>query len=170
MANSSHLGIPNCKKSKRLHTRNNLAQSWINFIQWFLRYHHFPVYTSFSNGPWQPSWIVNLHEYEIVPFKKSKQFHTRNILAQSWTNFIQRFLRYCQFCVCAIFSNSPWWPSWIVNLHKYQMVPFRDHCDQIWPKYVHVFLRYWHLSEIGLVTLSRSLWPNSTVDFFFLFL
>ena len=33
--------------------------------------------------------------------------------------------------VYAIFSNSPWRPSWIVNLHKYEIVPLRDHCDQI---------------------------------------
>ena len=47
------------------------------------------------------------------------------------TNQIQWFLRYCHFCVCALFSNGPWRPSWIVNLHKYEMVPFRDHCDPI---------------------------------------
>ena len=35
------------------------------------------------------------------------------------------------YCVYAIFSNSPWRPSWIVNLHKYEIVPFRDHCDHI---------------------------------------
>ena len=35
------------------------------------------------------------------------------------------------FSLYAIFSNSPWRPSWIVNLHKYEIVPFRDHCDQI---------------------------------------
>ena len=50
-----------------------------------------------------------------------------------------------------VFSNSPWRPSWIVNLHIYEIVPFRDHCDQIWTKYIHVFSRYWHLSKIGLV-------------------
>ena len=40
-------------------------------------------------------------------------------------------LKICHFCVYAIFSNSQWRPSWIVNLHKYEIVPFRDHCDQI---------------------------------------
>ena len=54
-------------------------------------------------------------------------------------------------CLC-YFYNSPWRPSWIVNLHKHEVVPFRDHCDQIWTKYIHVFSRYWHLSKIGLVT------------------
>ena len=41
------------------------------------------------------------------------------------------FLRYCHFRVYAIFSNSPWQSSWIVNLHKYEIVLFRDLCDQI---------------------------------------
>ena len=57
------------------------------------------VYTIFSNGPCRPSWIVNLHTLEIVPFKKSKRLHTRNILAQSWISFNQWFLRYCHFRV-----------------------------------------------------------------------
>ena len=30
-ADYGHRGMKNCKKSKRLHTRNILAQSWINF-------------------------------------------------------------------------------------------------------------------------------------------
>ena len=29
----------------------------------------FRVYAIFSNGPWRPSWIVNLHKFEIVPLK-----------------------------------------------------------------------------------------------------
>ena len=160
MANGGHLGMPNHIKSKWLHTRNILAQSWINFNQWFSRYCHFCVNAIFSNRPWGPSWIVNLHKFEIVPLKKSKQLHTRNILAQSWINFNQYFLRYCHFHVYAIFSNGPWCPSLIVNLHKYEMVPFRDHCDQIWSNYIHVFLRYWHLSKIGLVSAIpvKSIW------------
>ena len=139
------------QKSIRHHTRNILAKSWINFNQWFLIYRHLCVYAIFNNGPWWPSWIVNLHKFKIVSYKQSKRLYTGNILAQGWINFIQWFLRYCYFRVCSILSNSPWWPSWIVSLHKYEMVPFRDHCDQIWPKYSHVFLRYWHLSETGLV-------------------
>ena len=139
------------KKSKRLHTRNILAQSWINFNKWLLRYRHCNSYATFSNGPWWPTWLVNLHKFEIVPFKKSKRLHTENILAQSWMNFNQWFLRYCHFLVHAIFSNGPWRPSWIVNLHKYEMVLFRDHCGRILPKYMQVFLRYWHLSKTGLV-------------------
>ena len=67
-SNSSHLGIPNCKKIQWIHTRNILAQRWINFNQWVLRYCHFRVYNIFCNSPWRPSWIVNLHKYEIVPF------------------------------------------------------------------------------------------------------
>ena len=115
---------------------------WINCNQWFLRYCHIRIYAIFSNSPWWPSWIVNLNKFEIIPFKKSKQLHTRNILAQCWITLNQWFLRYCHFRVYAIFSNGPWGPSWIVNLYKYEMVPFRDHCDRIWPKYIHIFLRY----------------------------
>ena len=68
-SNSSHLGIPNCKKIQRIHTTNILAQRRINFNQWVLRYCHFRVYAIFSNSPWRPSWIVNLHKYEIVSFR-----------------------------------------------------------------------------------------------------
>ena len=58
-ANGGNLGMPNCKKSKRLHRRNILARSWINTNQWFLSYRHFHcLYAIFSNGPWRPSWIV----------------------------------------------------------------------------------------------------------------
>ena len=81
-SNSSHLGIPNCNKIQQIHTRKILAQRRINFNQWVLRN--------------------------------------------------------CHFCVYAIFSNSPWWPSWIVNLHKYEIVRFRDHCDQIWTKCINI--------------------------------
>ena len=84
------------------------------FIQetfWFLRYRHFCVYASFSNGPRRPSWIVNLHKFEIVPFKKSKRLYTRNILAQNWIHFVLWFWRYCHFRVCAVFSTGPWRPS-----------------------------------------------------------
>ena len=130
-ANGGHLGMQNCIKSKRLHTRNILAQSWTNFNQWFLKYRHFRVYAIFSNGPRRPSWIVSLHKFEIVSFKKIKTAHSRNILTQIWINFNHWFLSYCHFCVHAILSNGPWRPSWIVNLHKCEMVPFRDHCDQI---------------------------------------
>ena len=53
--------------------------------------------------------------------KKSKWLHARNILAQNWINFNQG-LRYCHFHVYTIFSNSPWWLSWIVHLHKFEQV------------------------------------------------
>ena len=66
-ANGGHLGMLNCKKSKRLHRKNILARSWINTNQWFLSYRHFHcLYANFSNGLWRPSWIVNLHKYEMV--------------------------------------------------------------------------------------------------------
>ena len=111
-SNSSHLGIPNCKKIQRIHTRNILAQRWINFKQWVLRY--------------------------------------------------------CRFRVYAIFTNSPWRSSWLVNLHKYEIVPFRDRCDQIWTKYIHVFSRYWHLSKIGLVN-TKQVTVTLLCCFFFFF-
>ena len=50
-ANGGHLVIPSCKKSKPLHTRNILAQSWINFNQWFMRYHHFRVFLFLVTAP-----------------------------------------------------------------------------------------------------------------------
>ena len=62
---------------------------------------------------------------------KIQQIHTRNILAQRRINFNQWVLKYYHFRVYAIFNNSPWQPSWIVNLHKYEIFPFRDHCGQI---------------------------------------
>ena len=91
------------------------------------------LYAIFSNGPCLPSWIVNLHKFEIhvVPFKKIKIASCKKHLAQSWINFNQWFLRYCHFLVYAISSNSHWWRSWIVNFHKYETVPFWDHCDRI---------------------------------------
>ena len=48
--------------------------------------------------------------------EKLKLFHAIIILAESWINFNQRFLKYCHFHVCAIFSNGPWHPLWIVQL------------------------------------------------------
>ena len=88
-SNSSHLGIPNCKKIQRIHTRNILAQRRSNVNQWVLRYCHFCVYAIFSNRPWRPSWIVNLHTYEIVPFRDHCEMHSHflEILAfgQNWT-------------------------------------------------------------------------------------
>ena len=60
--------------SKQLHTRNIMSQNWINFNQWFLRYRRFCVYAIFSNGPSHPSWIVNLHRFEIVPLKNQNGF------------------------------------------------------------------------------------------------
>ena len=51
----SHLAKAGAQKLKWLPIRNILAQSWINFNQWFLRDFHFCVYANFSNGPWQPS-------------------------------------------------------------------------------------------------------------------
>ena len=72
-ANGSHLGIPNCKKNI---TASYKKHSGTKLDQWVLRYCHFSVYAIF-------------------------------------------------------FGNSPWWPPWMVNLHKYEIGPFRDHCDQI---------------------------------------
>ena len=65
-SNSSHLGIPNCKKIQRIHTRK-----MDQFQPMGLKILSFRVYAIFSNSPWRPSWIVNLHlhKYEIVPFR-----------------------------------------------------------------------------------------------------
>ena len=69
-AYGGHLGVPNCKKSKRLHRRNILARRWMNTNQWFLSYRHFHcLHAIFSNGPWRPSWIVYLHKYEMVSLR-----------------------------------------------------------------------------------------------------
>ena len=103
--------MPNCKKSEQLHTRNSLAQSWINFNQWLLRNCHFRVYAIFSNGPWWPSWIVNLHKFEIVPFKILK---TTSCKKQSGTKLYQfqpTVLEVLSFLCYAIFSNGSCWPS-----------------------------------------------------------
>ena len=118
-------------ESKWLHTRNILAKSWINFKQWFPNYCHFRVYANFSNSPCWPSWIVNLHKFETVPFKNQNGFIQETFWHKVATIFNQWYLRYCPFRVHAFFSNDPWQPSWIVNLHKYEMVPFRAHCNQI---------------------------------------
>ena len=88
--------------SYKKHSGTKLNQ----FQPMFLRYRHFHAYAIISNGPWQPSWIVNLHKFEIVQLKKSKRLHTKNILAQSWINFIQCFLRYCHFHVFAFFLGT----------------------------------------------------------------
>ena len=91
------------------------------------------VYAFFSTSPWWPSWTVNLHKFEIVPWRKSKRLHKRNILVQRWITFIQWFLRYCHFRVCAIFSYSPWQPSWIViciNIKWFHSVTIVIESDQ----------------------------------------
>ena len=136
------------KQSKRLQTRNILAQSWINFNQWFLRYHNFRVYAFFEvtalaailTGIFLFNFettqcknyfdtnLVKIHQavieifsfsYSVLFFvmangghlgmpncKKSKQLHTRNILALNWINFNQWFLKYRHFRVYAVFSNG----------------------------------------------------------------
>ena len=114
-------------------------------------------------------FLVTAAILESQTAKKIQQIHTRNILVQRRINFNQWFLRYCHFRVYAIFSNSPWRPSWILNLHKYEIVPFRDHCDQIWTKYIHVFLRYGRLSKIGLVKHKVGHCDLTLLCFFFLF-
>ena len=107
-ANGGHLGMQYCKKkSKRIiqeifwHKVGSLSTngSWDIVIFMFICY-----------GPWRPSWIVNLHKFKIVPFKKSKRLQTRNIMAQSWILFI----------FCAIFNNDKWRPHWSAKLQKNQ--------------------------------------------------
>ena len=55
------------------------------------------------NGKWRPSWNAKMQKKK----KKKKRLHIWNIMEQSWINFNQWFLRYCHFCVYAIFSNGP---------------------------------------------------------------
>ena len=94
------------KTSKRLHTRNILAQSWINFNLWFFRYRYFRVYAIFGNGPLRPSWTVNLHKSEIVPLGKSKRlykyketfWHKDGSISSSGS---------CHFRVCVILVTAP---------------------------------------------------------------
>ena len=71
-ADNPHPGLQHCKKSKWLHTRNILAQSWINFNQGFFRYCCFQVYAIFRTSPWQP--------FRIAPLHKLKQFYSETIV------------------------------------------------------------------------------------------
>ena len=113
--------------------------------------------------------LVKIHYavMEILSFSCSAPFCTAAILksqtAKNTTDSYKKHsgtktdqfqpigLKILSFSCLCYFSNSPWRPSWIVNLNKYEIVPFRDHCDQISTKYIHVFSKYWHLSKIGLV-------------------
>ena len=79
--------------------------------------------------------------------KKIKTASNKKHSDTKLNQFQARVLRYCHFRVYAIFSNGPWRPSWIVSLHKFEIVAFRDHCDQIIPKDFHVFLRYLYLCK-----------------------
>ena len=102
MTNGSHAGMPNSKKKKKKkNTPSYKKDSGPKLDQYqpmVLEISSFScLYASFSNGPWRPPWTVNMHQFEIAPFKKSKRLHTRNILAQSWINFNEWFLRYCHF-------------------------------------------------------------------------
>ena len=121
-ANGGHLIMPNCKKSKLLHTRNILAQSWINFNQRFLRYRHFHVYAIFDNGPRQPSFHWKVYFYLIL-----KQLNARIILTQIWSKSIKRLSRYCHFTFCAIFSNGKWLPSWNAKLQEIRKASYKKH-------------------------------------------
>ena len=78
--------------------------------------------------------------------KKSKWHLERIVLPQSWINFNQGLLRYCLFHVYAILSNAPL----AANLDSPfpEPVQLKDHFDPTWPKYGHIFSRYWHLSKI----------------------
>ena len=78
----------------------------------------------FSISKWQSSWNPKLKKNITTSYKKHSgtkldQFEPMGLEILSF------------FSVDAIFSNGPGQPSWIVNLHKYGIVPFRDHCDQI---------------------------------------
>ena len=105
--NGSHLGMPNCKKPKWLHTRNILARSWINFNQHFLRYRHFCVYAIFSNGS-----VLFLLKFWNQSMQKSFWHKSgQNPLSGHWDIVI--------FMFCAIFSNGghlgySTWPNFTI--------------------------------------------------------
>ena len=60
-------------------------------------------------------WLSLVRQMEAILecqiAKKSIQLYIGNTLAPSWIDFNQWFLRYCQFRVYAILSNSSWQPS-----------------------------------------------------------
>ena len=113
-ANDGHLGMQNWKKklkSKRLHTRNIPAQSWININQWFLKYRHFRVYAILVT-------VSGSHlDRDIVILR---QLSAKNFLTQIWSNFIKRLLRCCHFHDLCYFCNGKWRPSWNAKLQKNQ--------------------------------------------------
>ena len=152
--NGGHLGMPNCKKSKWVHTRNILAQSWINFNQWFLKYCHFHVDAIFSKSPWRPSWKVNLHKFVIDPLKKIKTASFgHNPLSHYWDIFIFKF--------CAIFSNSKWRPSWNAKLQKTKTASCKKHSGTKWINFNQWFLRYRHFGVDAI--FSTSPWRPSWI-------
>ena len=75
----------------------------------------------FSNSKWQPSWNPKLQKNNNNKTAKYKK-HTGTKLDQ----FQPMALGILSFSCYAIFSNSPWRPSWIVDLYKYEIVPLRD--------------------------------------------
>ena len=80
MANGGHLGMPNCKKIKTASYKKHSGTRLDQFQPMVLEISSFSCLCYFW---YPPSWIVNLHKFEIVTFKKSKRLHTRNILAQN---------------------------------------------------------------------------------------
>ena len=84
-SNSSHLGIPNCKKIQRIHTRNILAQRRINFNQWFLRYCHFRVYAIFSIHVISPDFSGSSR---FGAFPPGLRLGRRNLPTRVFSNFI----------------------------------------------------------------------------------
>ena len=113
-----HIGMPKCKKSKRLHIRNIMEQSWINFNQWFLRYCHFCV-----NAILGTALAAILKG--VFSFLFLKQLNARIILTQIRSKSIKHLLRYCHFHVCSIFSNGKWWPSWNAKLQKIKTTSYK---------------------------------------------
>ena len=68
-SNSSHLGIPNCKKNTTDSYKKHSGTKTDQFQPIDLKILSFSCICYFSNSPWRPSWIVNLYKYEIVPFR-----------------------------------------------------------------------------------------------------
>ena len=113
-ANSDHLGMPNCKKSKRLHTRNILAQNWINTNQWFLSYRHFHCLYGYFATILSKSILDDLEvlellsvscsvlflvkedgdHFEVPNCKKSKLLNAKIIITKSGYNSIERYFQF----------------------------------------------------------------------------
>ena len=93
--------------SKWLHARTIVIPSSYNSTELFF----VSLFAIFSNNS-----LLDWSIYFIL-----KRLNARIILTEILSKSIQQLLRYCQFHVFAIFSNSRWWPSWNAKLQKIKM-------------------------------------------------